>query len=187
MKIIESKLKGAYLIQPDVFGDERGFFMEIWNKDRFSKDNLHFEFKQDNLSKSSKGVLRGLHFQNPHAQGKFVYVISGEVYDVFVDIRKGSPTFGQAEGYFLNEDNKSMLYVPEGFAHGFLVTSETAIFSYKCTDTYHPEAEHSILWNDPDLKIDWPLDCDPQLSGKDQKGIKLSDFPTEKLPVYQSN
>ena len=184
MEITHSKLKGAFLVKPDVFGDERGFFMETWNEERFSKENINLKFKQDNVSKSSKGVLRGLHYQLPDSQGKLVYVLEGEVFDVIVDIRKGSPTFGVAESYYLNDKNKNILYVPEGFAHGFLVTSKIALFTYKCTETYHPENEYSILWNDPDLKIQWPLGSEPKLSKKDLEGIPLSEMNKDNLPNF---
>jgi len=184
MEITQSKLKGAFLVKPNVFGDERGFFMETWNEERFSNEGIDLKFKQDNVSKSSKGVLRGLHYQLPKSQGKLVYVLEGEVFDVIVDIRKGSPTFGMAESYYLNETNKHILYVPEGFAHGFLVTSETALFTYKCTETYHPENEYAILWNDPNLNIQWPLDSEPTLSKKDCDGIPLSEMNVNNLPSY---
>jgi dTDP-4-dehydrorhamnose 3,5-epimerase len=184
MEIEKSTLIDAFLVKPDVFGDHRGFFMELWNEERFKTEGINIKFKQDNLSKSSKGVLRGLHYQLPRSQGKYVYVIQGEVYDVIVDIRKGSPTFGKSQTYVLNDENKNMLYVPEGFAHGFLVTSQNAIFSYKCTDIYKPEYEYTILWNDPDLNISWPLDMDITLSDKDKNGIPLNEMPQENLPEY---
>jgi len=153
----ETKIKDLYIIQPKVFGDDRGFFMETYNEKEFHKNGMTMKFVQDNHSKSSRGVLRGLHYQYPHPQGKLVRVIDGEVYDVAVDLRKGSPTYGQWEGIYLSAENKTMFYVPEGFAHGFLVLSDTAEFVYKCTNLYHPEYDQGIIWNDPTLNIDWPL------------------------------
>lgn len=185
MKITRSKLKGLVLIEPNVFGDSRGFFMELWNEERFSEAGLNMEFRQDNLSLSEKGVLRGLHYQNPNSQGKFVSVLEGSVYDVAVDIRQGSPTYGQWEGYTLDSEKKSQLYVPPGFAHGFVVTSEKALFCYKCTEVYHPEHEATVLWNDPDLGIDWPIE-NPNLSQKDLEGKPLKDQPEEKYFYYDS-
>lgn len=176
-------MPGAIVIEPKVFGDNRGFFLEIWNQERYQKAGIPGPFVQDNLSTSHKGVLRGLHFQNPNPQGKLVYVLQGEVYDVAVDIRIGSPTFGKWAGVVLSGENKRQFYIPEGFAHGFCVTSETAMFAYKCTDQYNPQAEASILWDDPDLGIDWPVE-NPEFSAKDINAIKLSDFPRERLPRY---
>ncbi|MDU1855567.1 MAG: dTDP-4-dehydrorhamnose 3,5-epimerase, partial [Clostridium baratii] len=155
---IKTKIKDLYIIEPTIFGDDRGYFMESYNKDAFFKAGLKMKFVQDNESKSKKGVLRGLHFQTKHTQGKLVRVIKGEVYDVAVDLRKGSPTYGEWEGVLLTEDNKKQFYVPEGFAHGFLVISDEAIFNYKCTDFYAPEYDGGVLWNDPDIGIDWPLE-----------------------------
>ncbi len=183
MKVIETELPGVLIIEPKVFGDERGFFTETWNKQLYTDAGIAADFVQDNLSMSRRGVLRGLHFQNPNAQGKLVTVLQGEVYDVAVDIRRGSPTFGQWASVRLSSENRRLIYIPEGFAHGFCVTSETALFSYKCTDRYNPGAEGSILWNDPDLAIDWPIDS-PELSVKDRQGIRLKDFPVERLPDY---
>lgn len=183
MNVIETKLPGVVIIEPKVFGDERGFFMETWNKQRYTDAGISADFVQDNLSFSRRGVLRGLHFQNPNPQGKLVSVIQGEVYDVAVDIRHGSPTFGQWTAVTLSAENKRQFYVPEGFAHAFVVTSETALFSYKCTDLYNPKAEGSILWNDPDLAIDWPMD-NPELSAKDRDGKRLKDFALAELPTY---
>ena len=183
MKVIETSLPGVVIIEPKVFGDERGFFMETWNKQRYSDAGIPTDFVQDNLSFSRRGVLRGLHFQNPNAQGKLVSVLQGEVYDVALDIRYGSPTFGQWTAIRLSSENRRQFYVPEGFAHGFCVTSETALFSYKCTDLYNQQAEGSILWNDPDLGIEWPVET-PELSGKDCEGMRLRDFPIAQLPEY---
>jgi len=176
MKITPSKLSGCFILEPKVFGDSRGFFMELYNEKVFKENGINLNFVQDNLSRSTRGVLRGLHFQNPNPQGKLVTVLEGEVYDVAVDLRKDSKTYGQWDGYILSSVNKNQFYVPEGFAHGFVVTSETALFSYKCTDTYHPENEASILWNDSDIGIEWPIE-DVQLSEKDKNALKLKDIP----------
>lgn len=176
MKVEETKLAGVLLVTPQVFGDDRGFFMETYNRDKAIASGLPGEFVQDNHSKSSKGVLRGLHYQNPQWQGKLVRTVQGEIYDVAVDIRDGSPTFGEWVGFYLNDENKQQLYVPEGFAHGFVVTSETAEVVYKCTSLYAPEQEGSVLWNDPDIGIEWPIAA-PLLSAKDKIGQRLKDLP----------
>ncbi|MCD9497726.1 dTDP-4-dehydrorhamnose 3,5-epimerase [Photobacterium carnosum] len=177
MKVIETEIPDVKIIEPDVFGDERGFFMETWNQNTFEKlvTGKPTEFVQDNHSKSKKGILRGLHYQTENTQGKLVRVVSGEVFDVAVDIRKGSPTFGKWVGVYLSAENKFQLWVPEGFAHGFYVTSDEAEFVYKCTDYYNPKAEHSILWNDPEIGIDWPILDNNKiiLSDKDKKGTML--------------
>jgi dTDP-4-dehydrorhamnose 3,5-epimerase len=167
----KNEIEGLYLIEPKVYGDERGYFMETYHCEDFKEAGLNMAFVQDNQSLSRKGVLRGLHFQKEHPQGKLVRVLSGTVYDVAIDLRKGSPTYGKYYGVILSEENKMMFYVPEGFAHGFLVLSDTAVFSYKCTDFYHPEDEGGIKWNDPDIGIDWPLpeDITPIISEKDNK------------------
>ncbi|MBF0199523.1 MAG: dTDP-4-dehydrorhamnose 3,5-epimerase [Planctomycetes bacterium] len=183
MKITRSELEGVLLLDPPCFGDSRGFFMELWNEETYKELGFTHSFLQDNLSRSAKGVLRGLHYQNPHAQGKLVSVLEGEVYDVALDIRRGSPTFGKWEAYYLSDQNKSQLYVPPGFAHGFVVVSDSALFTYKCTDLYHPECEKTILWSDPDLNIPWPVDT-PLLSKKDKEGIALKDMPEGDLPNY---
>ena len=156
-KFIETKIKDLYIIEPTVFGDNRGYFMETYNYDEFKEAGLDMVFVQDNESKSKKGVLRGLHFQREYSQGKLVRVLSGEVFDVAVDLRKGSETYGKWHGVMLSGENKRQFYVPEGFAHGFLVTSDEAEFVYKCTNLYHPEFEGSIAWNDSDIGIEWPL------------------------------
>lgn len=171
----ETKIKGVYVIEPKVFGDNRGYFMETYNYEDFKKEGLDMVFVQDNQSKSKKGVLRGLHYQNPNPQGKLVRVISGEVFDVAVDLRKNSATYGQWEGIRLSAENKKQFYVPEGFAHGFLVLSEEAEFVYKCTEFYHPENEGSIAWNDPSIGINWPIENIKNilLSSKDQNAPKL--------------
>jgi len=185
MKISETKLPGVLIIEPAVFGDARGFFMETWHQKRCAEVGLPTSFVQDNLSFSRQGTLRGLHFQHPHAQGKLVYVLQGEVFDVAVGIRIGSPTFGQWVGVTLSADNKRQLYIPAGFAHGFCVTSETALFAYKCTDFYNPQAEGGILWNDPDIGIAWPIDT-PVLSEKDRNYPRLKDLPPGRLPQAQT-
>jgi dTDP-4-dehydrorhamnose 3,5-epimerase len=176
MELIETKLKGLFILKPKVFEDERGYFFESYNQNLFLKAGLNLNFVQDNQSLSQKGVLRGLHFQNPpHAQGKLVRVITGSVFDVAVDIRKGSPTYGKWFGLELNEKNKWMLYIPEGFAHGFSTLENNTIFSYKCTTFYNKESEGCVLWNDPDLGIDWQV-SDPALSEKDKVGKPMKDF-----------
>ena len=174
MNVIKTKLKHCVIIEPKVFGDERGFFLETFQADRYADlAGITLNFVQDNHSRSSKGVLRGLHFQKNKPQGKLVRVVKGEVYDVAVDIRQGSPTFGQWEAVILSEENKKQFWVPPGFAHGFLVLSDTADFEYKCTEYYDPSDEGSILWNDPELKIPWPID-NPNLSAKDESAQGLS-------------
>lgn len=183
MLIIETKIPGLKIIEPKVYGDNRGFFLETWNQKHYRAAGMADEFVQDNLSFSSRGVLRGLHFQNPNAQGKLVYVLQGEVFDVAVDIRLGSPTFGQWVSVMLSAENKRQFFIPPGFAHGFCVTSDTTLFAYKCTDVYNPAAEGSILWNDPALGIDWPV-VNPELSAKDREGVLLADFPRERLTRF---
>ena len=183
MKVIKTKLEGAVVFEPKVFGDERGFFMETFNQQRYQDAGLNVKFVQSNLSKSSKGVLRGLHFQNPNPQGKLVQIIVGEVFDVAVDIRKGSPTFGQWHGEILSAENHKQFYIPEGFAHGFCVTSEVAIFSYMCTNLYDAASDNSLLWNDPKIGIEWPV-SQPSLSEKDKNAITLDTINPNKLPNY---
>lgn len=176
MKISHSKLKGCVIIEPRVFGDDRGFFLETFQAVRYEQEaGIDLPFVQDNHSRSAKGVLRGLHFQKTKPQGKLVRVVRGEVYDVAVDIRKGSPTFGEWEGVILSEENKKQFWVPPGFAHGFVVLSDTADFEYKCTDYYDPSDEGSILWSDPDLNIPWPI-ANPVLSTKDESAKRLVDL-----------
>lgn len=176
MKVIETKLKDCVIIEPKVFGDERGFFLETFQTERYAAQaGIILPFVQDNHSRSVRGVLRGLHFQINKPQGKLIRVVKGEVYDVAVDIRQGSPTFGQWEVVILSEENKTQLWVPPGFAHGFVVLSDTADFEYKCTDYYDPSDEGSILWNDPELNIPWPID-NPKLSEKDANAKKLADL-----------
>mgnify|MGYP002621379357 CR=1 FL=1 len=169
-------IKDVILVKPKVFGDNRGFFMETYKKSDFAANGIDVEFNQDNHSKSTKRVLRGLHYQEqPYSQAKIVRCLKGRIYDVAVDIRKGSKTFGKYVKVELSEDNKQMLFIPEGFAHGFVVVSESAEFAYKCDDAYHPEDEGGILWNDPDVGIEWP-DCgDIILSEKDKKNPTLKE------------
>jgi len=187
MIVTKTNLPDVLLFEPKVFGDDRGFFVELFHQDRYRDFGLVENFVQDNLSYSRKGVLRGLHFQNPNSQGKLVTVLEGSVFDVAVDIRNGSPTYGKSAWFMLDGKSKKQAYIPPGFAHGFVVTSETALFSYKCTDVYHPESEATVLWNDPDLKIDWPIEAigEPSLSDKDRKGIRLRDIPKDRLPIYR--
>ncbi len=181
MKVLPTPLEGAVVIEPKVFGDERGFFLETFSAARFADHGLPTNFVQDNLSYSRRGVLRGLHFQNPNPQGKLVWVLEGLVFDVAVDLRKGSKTFGQWHGVELSSENKRQFYVPEGFGHGFVVLSETALFTYKCTQLYSPSTEKSLLWNDPEVGVKWPEGCEPQLSEKDLKGKLLKDFSADEL------
>ncbi|WP_299493850.1 dTDP-4-dehydrorhamnose 3,5-epimerase [uncultured Shewanella sp.] len=176
MEVIKTKLKGCVIIQPKVFGDERGFFLESYNYERYKKmAGIKENFVQDNRSRSTKSVLRGLHFQKNKPQGKLVTVTSGEVFDVAVDLRVSSPTFGQHESIILNEENHTQFYIPPGFAHGFVVLSETADFQYKCTKYYDPLDESGIIWNDNDLKIDWPVGS-PILSNKDLMQLTLKEY-----------
>lgn len=183
MNVTPTGIPDVLILEPKVFGDKRGFFMETWSRERYIEAGIGDEFVQDNVSSSSKGVLRGLHFQNPQGQGKLVQVLVGEVLDVAVDIRVGSPTFGKVVSTILSEDNRRQFYVPVGFAHGFCVLSETALFAYKCTDFYNQQTEGGILWNDPDLAIDWPVDA-PSLSEKDLQLPRLKDIPKEQLPFF---
>ena len=175
MNVKKTDLVGVLLIEPDRFGDHRGFFAEAYNQRLYVGLGIHANFVQDNHSRSSKGVLRGLHFQKTKPQGKLVRVVKGEVFDVAVDIRKESNTFGKWEGIILSESNKKQFWVPPGFAHGFVVLSDIADFEYKCTDYYDPSDEGSILWSDPDLNIHWPL-TNPILSNKDANANKLTDL-----------
>lgn len=180
MKLIETAIPDVKILKPQVFGDERGFFMETWREDWFNTQVCARRFVQDNHSKSRQGILRGLHYQTQNTQGKLVRVVSGEVFDVAVDMRKASPTFGRWVGVLLSADNQLQMWVPEGFAHGFYVTSETAEFAYRCTDYYNPNVEHAVRWDDPDLAIDWPLldGAAPSLSGKDAQGVAFKDAVT---------
>jgi len=178
---ISTSIEGLYIIEPAVFVDERGYFMETFNYREFYEFGLNLNFVQDNQSRSVKGVLRGLHFQRKLPQGKLVRVISGEVFDVAVDLRKDSKTFGMWKGVYLSSINRMQFYIPPGFAHGFLVVSDTAEFAYKCTEYYHPEDEYGILWNDSDIGIEWPLkDILPCLSAKDAGWDTIKEYFTEK-------
>ncbi len=179
MNVIKTKLNDVLIFEPKVFGDERGFFMETFRQDMFSQHTGVPELVQDNHSKSAQGILRGLHYQTEHTQGKLVRATQGSVYDVAVDLRKSSSTFGQWIGIELSAENKRQLWVPAGFAHGFYVTSEQAEFVYKCSDYYYPQSEISIKWDDPELGIDWPLveGAAPNLSAKDAQGMAFADAP----------
>lgn len=170
MQVKDTRIEGVKIIQPKVFGDDRGFFLETFEKKRYQKMlNINLDFVQDNHSRSSKGVLRGLHFQRSNPQGKLVRVVRGEVFDVAVDIRPDSPTYGAWEGVILSEENKTQFWIPPGLAHGFVVLSDVADFEYKCTDYYNPANEGCLLWNDPDVGIEWPV-TSPLLSEKDKLG-----------------
>lgn len=178
MKVVDTRIPDVKIIEPSVFGDERGFFMETWNQKQFEElvTGKPTQFVQDNHSKSKKGILRGLHYQTENTQGKLVRVVSGEVFDVAVDIRQGSPTFGQWVGEYLSAENKRQLWIPEGFAHGFYVTSDEAEFVYKCTDYYNPNAEHCLIWNEQTVNIDWPITDCVTLSEKDRQGQTLHEL-----------
>jgi dTDP-4-dehydrorhamnose 3,5-epimerase len=181
MKVIPCPLEGLLLIEPDVFGDNRGFFLESWNQRRYRDAGIALDFVQDNFSLSCRGTLRGMHFQNPMAQGKLVSVWRGEVWDVAVDIRRRSPTFGRWFGATLSAANQHQFYVPPGFAHGFVVLSESALFHYKCTDYYSPKDELSFRWDDPAVGIKWPPGAPPLLSRRDAASPLLSAIPVERL------
>lgn len=183
MRVVETPLPGALILEPQVFGDTRGFFYESYNKGKWQEAGIKADFIQANVSRSARGVLRGLHYQWPNPQGKLVSVLEGEVYDVAVDIRRGSPTFGKSFGVMLTAENHRHFWVPEGFAHGFCVLSEFATFTYQCTALYDVKADAGIRWNDTDLGIDWPL-SDPLLSDKDGKMPLLKDVDPERLPVF---
>jgi len=184
MKVTQTKLPEVLIIEPEAFGDARGFFLETFSQKRYEKAGIKLPFVQDNVSLSAKNVLRGLHFQYPNAQGKLVQVLSGEVFDVVVDIRVGSPTFGQWAAENLSASNHKQLYVPPGFAHGFCVISESAIFSYKCTEYYNSAAEGGVIFSDPDLNIPWPVTA-PIVSGKDARFPRLKDIPQKNLPKFK--
>ena len=184
MNVIKTELEGALIFEPKVFGDARGFFTETYNQRRYAEAGLDVVFVQDNVSRSRRGVLRGLHYQNPNGQGKLVQVLEGEVLDVALDIRIGSPTFGKSIVVRLSDKDFRQMYIPPGFAHGFCVVSDTALFAYKCTTFYDPSAEGGVLWNDPDLAIDWAIDA-PTLSEKDKLNRRLKDIPIDQLPRYE--
>jgi dTDP-4-dehydrorhamnose 3,5-epimerase len=179
----ETAIPGVWILEPKVFGDARGFFMETWQRRRYADLGLP-ELVQDNLARSARGVLRGLHVQHPHAQGKLVQVLEGEVFDVAVDIRRGSPWYGHSVTVTLSGESRRQFWIPPGFAHGYYVTSDTALFAYKCSDYYHPETELAVRWDDPDLAIDWPLAGAPLLSEKDRTAPRLAEIAPERLPVY---
>ncbi|MBI5184813.1 MAG: dTDP-4-dehydrorhamnose 3,5-epimerase [Nitrospinae bacterium] len=186
MKIHETRLSGVILLEPKVFGDPRGFFLETYHQEKYRAVGLHKPFVQDNHSFSRRGALRGLHYQLRHPQGKLIYVLSGEIYDVAVDIRRGSPTFGKWEPFILSAGNKRQLFIPEGFAHGFYVLSEGADVLYKCTDLYDAKEDCGILWSDPGLGIEWPIPEGekPNLSPKDERYPILSEALEDELPGY---
>ncbi len=184
MKVSETDLPGVTLIEPQRFGDARGFFQEIWQERRYAEVGIPGRFVQDNISLSRRGVLRGVHLQHPRSQGKLVYALQGEVFDVAVDLRVGSPHFGRWTGAVLSADTGRQLWIPEGFGHGFCVLSETALFAYKCTEFYEPAAELAVLWNDPGIGIEWPIK-DPSVSTKDAAGLMLSAIDAGRLPTYE--
>jgi dTDP-4-dehydrorhamnose 3,5-epimerase len=182
VKFIPTELPGVILIEPDVHGDARGFFLETYHEQKYAQAGIRATFVQDNHSRSSRGTLRGLHFQDARPQGKLVRVVEGEVYDVAVDIRRGSPTFAEHVGVLLSASSFRQLYIPPNFAHGFCVTSEVAQFEYKCTDFYDPAGELAVAWDDPDLAIPWPIES-PELSARDTGAPRLCEL-TDRLPVY---
>ena len=186
MKVTETSLPGVLLIEPRVHGDGRGFFYETYQRERYSEFGIGGRFVQDNVSFSEHGVLRGLHLQNPKAQGKLVFVLQGEVFDVAVDIRVGSPTFGRWAASVLSAENRRQFYIPEGFAHGFCVTGSSALFAYKCTEPYVPENEVVVAWNDPAVGIEWPIDR-PSLSAKDGGAPFLKDIDPARLPRFRTD
>ena len=183
--MITTDLPGVLILEPRVFADERGSFLETWSEDAYADAGLPRRWVQDNLSSSAHGVLRGLHYQEPHPQGKLVWVVSGEVFDVAVDIRRGSPTFGRWTGTTLSGENRRQFWVPEGFAHGFVVTGDHALFAYKCTDRYDRAAEGSGRWDDPAIGIDWPV-ASPTLSDKDAAAPFLSEIESNRMPTFTS-
>jgi dTDP-4-dehydrorhamnose 3,5-epimerase len=184
MKVTPMSLPEVLLIEPQRFGDARGYFLETWREERYREVGIALPFVQDNLSRSSRGILRGLHLQNPNAQGKLVYVLVGEVFDVAVDVRVGSPNFGKWTGTTLSADDHRQLWIPPGFAHGFLVVSDVALFAYKCTTAYSARDELGVAWNDPAIGIPWPSG-EPQLSAKDAALPRLADIDKSRLPRYQ--
>jgi dTDP-4-dehydrorhamnose 3,5-epimerase len=183
LPIVPGRLPGVILVQPRVFTDARGFFTEVYHAGKYVEAGMSRPFVQDNLSYSKRHILRGLHYQRHHPQGKLVSVVQGEIYDVAVDVRRGSPTFGQWEAHVLSSDNRHQLYVPENFAHGFVVLSEFALVLYKCTELYAPSDDQGIAWNDPEIGITWPVET-PQLSDKDAALPRLCDLPETILPVF---
>lgn len=186
LKFIETDIPGVMIIEPAVFNDDRGYFLETYHYNKYSEKGLDITFVQDNHSHSVRGTLRGLHYQLNHAQGKLMYAVKGEIFDVAVDIRKGSPDFGKWTGVILSNKNKRQFYIPPGFAHGFCVLSDEADIIYKCTDFYAPDDEYGIIWDDPEINIDWPI-TDPNLSYKDSKFDSLSEISNNLLPVYDDS
>ena len=186
MRVAQTEFEEVLILEPDAFADKRGFLMETYQQERYMGFGIHSVFVQDNLSRSLRGTLRGLHYQHPHPQAKLVQVLQGAIFDVVVDIRKGSPRFGRWAGALLSEENKHQLYVPKGFAHGFCALSEAALVYYKCSDLYAPDSEGGILWSDPDLSISWPVK-DPLISDKDSRYPFLRDTASERLPTYERN
>jgi len=184
MRIVQTDLDGVVIVEPDVFGDQRGFFMELYNRKHYETHGITREFVQDNISCSCVDTLRGLHYQLKRPQAKLVQVVKGEVYDVAVDIRVGSPQFGKWVGIVLSETNKRQLFIPEGFAHGFSVMSDSALFLYKCSDFYDPLDEQGVLWSDPEFNIQWPVK-NPILSDKDKAYKPLKDISDDNLPIYK--
>lgn len=186
MKVTPLAIEEVLLVEPRVFGDRRGYFLETWSEGRYAEAGIAARFVQDNLSSSARGTLRGLHLQNPFGQAKLVSVAAGEVFDVAVDVRLGSPTFGRWVGTLLSAESHLQLYVPAGFAHGFCVTSEVAVFTYKCSEVYHPEAEIAVAWDDPEIGVEWPV-ADPVLSEKDRASPRLADLASVagRLPAYR--
>lgn len=185
MKFIETSLPGCIVVEPQVFGDSRGFFYESYNEAKYRATGIERKFIQSNVSRSARGVLRGLHFQWPNPQGKLVSVLEGEVYDVAVDIRRGSPSFGRWTGVMLTAENHRHFWIPEGFAHGFCVVSEHATFSYQCTELYDAKADGSVRWDDPAIGVDWPVSS-PLLSEKDANAPLLAEMPHHRLPEYKA-
>lgn len=179
--VIATELDGVWIVEPQVVGDDRGFFFEAWHRDKYTAAGLPWTFVQDNFSRSARGVLRGLHFQEPYAQGKLIQVLEGEVFDVAVDVRVGSPTFGQWVAATLSGDNHRQMYVSEGFAHGFCVVSDSALVNYKCTELYHAETELGVRWDDPAIGILWPVE-QPRLSAKDASALPLAQIDPARLP-----
>lgn len=184
MQIVETPLPGVLLVKPDVFADARGFFVETYSSERYAQVGIRGPFVQDNMSRSRRGIVRGLHLQHPRGQGKLVWVVDGAVLDVALDVRVGSPTFGRHVAYELSAENGRQMWIPPGFAHGFCVTSDSALLVYKCTDHYRPECEIGIAWNDPDLGIAWPVP-EPVLSAKDRSNPRLRDVDPARLPRYE--
>ena len=184
IKYIKTDIPGVMLLEPKVFKDSRGFFMETFHQNKYAEVGIDHAFIQDNYSHSTQGTLRGLHYQLKHPQEKLIYVITGEIFDVAVDIRQGSPTFGQCVGEYLSDQNKRQIFIPEGFAHGFCVTSETADVLYKTTDLYNPDDEYGVLWSDPDIGIDWPVEV-PIVSDKDKQYPRLRNAIETQLPIYE--